>query len=177
MLTDLEGAILSEVHHRGCETAFQVRRAFARSPSIEWRGSTGAIYPAVRRLEGAALIRGEATGEARRTRRLTVTEAGQAALLAWACDADLATGIGLDPFRLRASLWLELPEADWITLRSKLEAALDQIDNRMRIYLASAPAVERPGIDLALQLNRTRRSWIRSRGRVSPPEAAPSSAG
>jgi len=38
MLTELEGAILAEIHNGGHETAFQVRRAFANSLSLEWKG-------------------------------------------------------------------------------------------------------------------------------------------
>ena len=52
-ISELEGAILSEIEHRGQQTAFQVRKAFADSFSLEWKGSAGAIYPAVRRLEKA----------------------------------------------------------------------------------------------------------------------------
>ena len=50
LVTELEGAILSEIQHRGNHTAFQVRRAFQTSPSIEWSGSAGAIYPAIKHL-------------------------------------------------------------------------------------------------------------------------------
>ena len=39
MLTELEGAILSEVFYRGRQTAFQVRRSFADSPSLEWKAT------------------------------------------------------------------------------------------------------------------------------------------
>jgi len=39
MLTELEGAILAEIKNGGYETAFQVRRAFATSLSLEWKGS------------------------------------------------------------------------------------------------------------------------------------------
>ena len=56
MLTELEGAILSEIQHRGQKTAFQVRRAFAVSFSLEWKGSAGAVYPAVKRLEQRGFI-------------------------------------------------------------------------------------------------------------------------
>ena len=47
-LTELEGAILSEIHHRGASTAFKERKAFQESMSLEWRGSAGAVYPAIR---------------------------------------------------------------------------------------------------------------------------------
>ena len=71
VLTELEGAILSEIYHRGQKTAFQVRRAFAASHSLEWKGSAGAVYPAVKRLRAARLHRGvRRTGQTRATRQL-----------------------------------------------------------------------------------------------------------
>ena len=97
MLTELEGAILSEIVYRGNQTAFQVRRSFADSPSLEWKGSAGAVYPAVKRLENAAFIVGVATGDRRSTKILSVTKLGREAMLDWACEAERAVSTGIDP--------------------------------------------------------------------------------
>ena len=55
-LTELEGAVLTEIGHRGNYTAFRVRRAFELSGSANWRGSAGAVYAAIKRLAGRGLI-------------------------------------------------------------------------------------------------------------------------
>ena len=44
-LTELEGAVLTEIALRGNDTAYKVRRAFQLSPSVQWRGSAGAVSP------------------------------------------------------------------------------------------------------------------------------------
>src|ERR1700739_3465834 len=108
MLTELEGAILAEIHNGGHETAFQVRRAFAQSLSLEWKGSAGAVYPAVKRLRERRFIAASAARDGRGARPLRLTDAGKGALVEWACDAKLATSVGLDPFRLRAGVWTSL---------------------------------------------------------------------
>ena len=70
LVTELEGAILSEIHHRGHNTAFQVRRAFQTSPSIEWSGerrcdlpcdqAAAAARPDPRRSNSGSSIHGSA---------------------------------------------------------------------------------------------------------------------
>src|SRR3954467_10445207 len=100
-MTELEGAILTEIAMRGNDTAYKVRRAFQESPSVQWRGSAGAVSPAVRRLVQAGLI-ATRPHESRKGQVLTVTENGHEAMIAWATDLELACGVGLDPFRLRS---------------------------------------------------------------------------
>ncbi|HVY87357.1 MAG TPA: PadR family transcriptional regulator [Hyphomonadaceae bacterium] len=162
MLTELEGAILSEIHHRGNQTAFQVRRAFERSPSMEWSGSAGAIYPAVRRMTAAGLIRSQATGERRGTRRLSLTVAGVAELDAWTTDVSRSVTIGVDPFRLRLSLWEAMPRAEWRTLRGKLTAGLLASTKQLEDYIAQSDPVEHPGARMAIALNKVRLQWLQS---------------
>ena len=55
-LTELEGAVLTEIALRGDDTAYKVRRAFQRSLSVQWRGSAGAVSPAIRRLVRSGLV-------------------------------------------------------------------------------------------------------------------------
>jgi len=159
-LTELEGALMVEIHHRGMTTAFKVRRAFQLSMSSEWSGSAGAVSPAIRRLEAAGLLKmGEPEG-ARRARQLSLTPLGEAKLKAWSLDAEKASNIGLDPFRIRAGLWAMLPEVE----RSALFEALRRTTEAQ---LASLPAygrdrdeTERVAIGIVHETLKVRLAWL-----------------
>src|SRR6185503_14228331 len=99
-LTELEGAILTEIAHRGADTAYKVRRAFQLSVNVHWRGSAGAVSPAIRRMKAAGLV-AAAPHPTRAGQVLALTVAGKAALERWATSIEPATSLGLDPFRLR----------------------------------------------------------------------------
>jgi len=157
-LTELEGAVLSEIHHRANRTAFQVLRAFKRSPSTEWRGSAGSVYPAIRRLIDAGLIAATPMTGGRKAQALEVTSAGLSALTAWACDAGRAAGVGLDPFRLRSGIWRTLPARE---RRATLDAVAAEIRRDLALQGADeADTVERTRDELAVRLQRTRLEWI-----------------
>lgn len=159
-LSELEGAVLSEIRDRGRKTAFQVRSAFKASPSVEWSGSAGAIYPAIRRLQTAGLIGSEPMPGGRQAMALHVTPAGEAALDAWTCDAERASGVGLDPFRLRSGIWLAM-EAD--ARGEALAGVADAIRASLARHeadLAKADPVERSRMLLAMRLQRVRLDWI-----------------
>ena len=160
MLTELEGAILSEIAYRGSQTAFQVRRSFAKSPSLEWRGSAGAVYPAVKRLERDGFVEAIATGDARATRLLSVTPAGRKAMLAWACDAARATSSGLDPFRIRAGIWAQLPAAKQREVLASMRREIESSIEHLQAFARNRDTIERVSVDLALGLQRSRVSWI-----------------
>ena len=156
MLTELEGAILAEIRNGGYETAFQVRRAFATSLSLEWKGSAGAVYPAVKRLTARGFIAASKAHDKRGARRLRLTASGKAALTNWACDVKLATSVGLDPFRLRAGVWTSLDPQQ----RKQLFAALgEEIRGSLPMFqetLASTKPLEKVRVSLAIQVQRAR---------------------
>jgi DNA-binding PadR family transcriptional regulator len=156
MLTELEGAILAEIHNGGYETAFQVRRAFASSLSLEWKGSAGAVYPAVKRLRERGFIAASAAQDNRGARLLRLTVSGKKALKDWACDAKLSTSVGLDPFRLRAGVWTSLdPESRkrlFLSLRQEILRSLPLFQET----LTSTKALEKVRVLLAIQVQRAR---------------------
>lgn len=160
MLTELEGAILSELEHRGSQTAFQVRRSFAESPSLEWRGSAGAVYPAVKRLERDGYIEGVATGDGRATRHLSVTPSGRAAMLEWASDTARATSSGIDPFRIRAGIWAQMPEKRrrevLVAMRREIESSIEYLSG----FARNRDTIERVSVELSVYLQRTRLAWL-----------------
>jgi DNA-binding PadR family transcriptional regulator len=158
-LTELEGAVLTEIAHRGNHTSFRVRRAFERSPSSSWSGSAGAVYPAIARLIRAGLIEAEPVSSNRGTRLLSLTDAGCAALERWFCDADAACTIGADPFRLRAGLWNTLDDTRRreviATMKAAVIAEMAKLDDRDDL-----DPVERTGNDLARALQSMRLAWL-----------------
>ena len=156
MLTELEGAILAEIHNGGHETTFQVRRAFANSLSLEWKGSAGAVYPAVKRLRARGFIAASSAHDKRGARRLRLSASGKTALRNWACDAKLATSVGLDPFRLRAGVWTSLdPQRRkqlFATLREEILAGLPLFQQT----LDATDPLEKVRVILAIQVQQAR---------------------
>jgi len=161
LVSELEGAILTELAHRGEQTAFRVRRSFAVSPSLEWRGSAGSVYAAIKRLERAGLIGGRRTGDRRATRLLSITDAGRAAWLGWADDVSRAISVGIDPFRLRAGVWLGLSPGDAAIRFDKLEMELEANITALRGYSRNDDLIERAGVDLAIRTQQARLAWLR----------------
>lgn len=156
MLTELEGAILAEIHNGGHETAFQVRRAFANSLSLEWKGSAGAVYPAVKRLRARGLIAASPAHDNRGAHRLRLSPSGKAALRDWACDAKLATSVGVDPFRLRAGVWTSLdPKRRKRLFASLREEILGSLPLLQETLAATVP-LEKVRVNLAIRVQRAR---------------------
>lgn len=159
-LTELEGAILSEIHHRGDQTAFQVRRSFALSPSLEWKGSAGAVYPAIKRLERDGLISAMAKNDGRATRILSLTQAGRDAMMGWACDPARAVSTGIDPFRMRAGIWAGLEAAERTRILQTVRDSVEANIALLRGFSRNKDGIEKASVDLALRLQIARLSWL-----------------
>lgn len=160
MLTELEGAILSEIHHRGSQTAFRVRRSFALSPSLEWQGSAGSVYPAIKRLEQRGLIKAELTKDARASRLLSLTAAGETAMWEWSCDPVRASSVGIDPFRMRAGIWAGLSAAKRKDLLHKVRKEIGNNISTLESFARNCDAIERASVDLSLRLQKARLDWL-----------------
>ncbi|WP_394540322.1 helix-turn-helix transcriptional regulator [Lysobacter enzymogenes] len=159
-LTELEGAVLSEIHHRRQQNAFQVRRAFQVSPSIEWSGSAGAVYPAVARLQRRGLIAVGEAADKRATRPLSLTAEGEAALLAWASDGERAASVGLDPFRLRSGIWMALPPAQRAPVLRGIAAQIEANLRFLDAYVQTVDGIEAVRLRMSMQLQQSRLEWI-----------------
>lgn len=160
LLTELEGSVLSEMRYRALDTAFQIRRSFAASPSLEWRGSAGSVYSAVARLEREGLIRAVAAGDGRATRRLSITELGERALVAWACDPIRAVSVGVDPFRMRAGIWTEIDAPQRAETLAGVRQAIEANIAFLETYHRLGDAIERAGVGLSLRLQKARLEWL-----------------
>ena len=83
-LSELEGVALGIVSQQGPCTPYAVRKSLKSSPSSHWRGSAGAIYPLLERLQKRGLV--EAKGDptdGRGRRVLQITPQGITVLGQW----------------------------------------------------------------------------------------------
>ena len=160
-LTELEGAVLTEIAHRGADTAYKVRRAFQLSLNVHWRGSAGAVSPAIRRLKAAGLI--AAGPHPRRAGQiLSLTADGTNALERWATSIGATTSLGLDPFRLRSVAWDFLSPAKRRAWFAKLyEASLSELA-ALRVR-AEEDAIGRRQTELAIAVVEGRLAWLKAR--------------
>jgi DNA-binding PadR family transcriptional regulator len=159
-LTELEGAVLTEIGHRANDTAFKVRRAFEVSSSASWCGSAGAVYAAVKRLVARGLIRSKPIPGRRGGDRLSLAASGRRALRSWMLDLELASDSGFDPFRLRAGLWLGLPKKQLLDHLDLLDRSVARKIVQLQAYAEGQDEIEAAEVDLAIRLQKLRLSWI-----------------
>jgi DNA-binding PadR family transcriptional regulator len=137
--SELECFVLGIVWRYGPCSPYTVRRRLRDSPSTQWSGSAGAIYPLMQRLEKHGLLRSRsaATGE-RKSRRYTITSRGVAALRSWMgppLPAEAVT-VAYDPLRSRIRfLDLLAPEERRVWLAAA-KAALEEVLDRVRQWEA-----------------------------------------
>jgi DNA-binding PadR family transcriptional regulator len=141
-------------------TAYRLRQAFLASPSVEWSGSAGAVYPALRRLNEAGLISAAPSEDRRGTEHYRVTKAGEAALLNWAGDSARSVSVGIDPFRSRVPEWLMLARAQRAPILRAVEKALNARCEALKDKASRSDGIERVQTALELELHRARLRWI-----------------
>lgn len=111
-MNELECCILGVIWRNGPISAYGVRAEFARSRTAEWSSSTGTVYPAIRRLRDAGLVRAEARRGPRNSELLRVTPAGASLLRRWLGSIDDWGGPNADPLRTRIHFLTALPAAE-----------------------------------------------------------------
>lgn len=158
-VTELEGAILGEIARLKSCTAYRLRQSFVTSRSAEWSGSTGAVYPALRRMTARGLIAGKPAPGARAGQALSITAEGRAALEAWLADVEKAANPGLDPFRTRVGFARALA-ADWPSLAERLEAAVRARLAALEALPPAEDAAERAWREMERAAHRSRLDWL-----------------
>jgi DNA-binding PadR family transcriptional regulator len=127
-------------------SGYDLKRTFASTPAGVYQPSSGALYPALRRLEAKALIQAKppdsATRSARRRRVYEPTEAGQTAHLAWLRTpvepATVARDLGLHLMRF-VMMEYAFPPEDVLGFLTSLKDALAASLTQLERYMA-APA-------------------------------------
>ena len=149
-LTEFEQVLLGMIA-AAPSTGYDLKQAFATTPLGIYQPSSGALYPALRRLERRGLLRAEpdSPGDAPRSRRRFVyhlTEPGRSAHAAWIRQpvnpATIASDMPLHLMRFVMMEWVLPPDevvAFLADLRDALAAYLDGLER----YAAAAGFQER----------------------------------
>lgn len=163
-MTELEACVLALLCRDGPMTAYQVRKEFERSRASTWRASTGSIYPLIKRMSARGLIAAKPErGDARGTRHLAATKAGQRKVEAWLTETPAWIGDATeDPIRTRVQFLILLP----VSLRRRTivgmakvtEAAIAALD----VYMADSniDAIEKLAHEGARAMLEARATWL-----------------
>jgi len=141
-MADLSGTarlLLGMIHVKGRRTGYEIKRLVEVSTRFFWAASPGQIYPELRQLEAAGLLRRSEQPHGGRARNVySVTEPGERMLREWLTDSAPPL------FELRDEGLLKLFFADALspeqqveavrTMRARHEAILDGIRRATPAY-------------------------------------------
>ena len=132
-LSEMEGCVLALLWEKGPSSPYSIRQVFLKSPSPQWSGSAGSVYPLLERLERRKLVRSKAHATGRRKGRLfSLTSSGNSAFRAWLGPPlpDSITGVPPDPLRTRVNFLGALTAGQ---RREFLRAAREQAETHLRV--------------------------------------------
>lgn len=165
-LTELDNCVLGVVWREGPLSTYGVRSHFAESTTVGWSSSSGSIYPSIRRLIAAGLVKAGEASDRRGTQELRITAAGVAQLGEWVSSLrpSLASAMP-DPLRTRAQFLtcLEPDRRQRFLADSRLhtQAALAELQACAdRPALTEAERLERIGDIGAILELRARLQWL-----------------
>jgi len=163
-------ALLGLIHQKPA-SGYDLRRTFSTTPMGSFSDSPGAIYPALRRLEAAALIRGriEKSAGLRQRQTFHITAPGLAALQQW-----LASPITrLDIVRHMDALMLRFAFMDEVAgpvrshdFLSRFAAELDTYVQELHTYFdphhSAMPLSARLALESGIRGYEAQRAWART---------------
>jgi DNA-binding PadR family transcriptional regulator len=155
-LTDFEHVLIGLVATEP-STGYELKRRFTETPLGVYQPSSGALYPALRRLEFRGLLRAEPDGNGQARRRFVyhITDQGLAAHAAWVRHPVNPATIAADlPLHMMRFVMMEqlLSRAEVLRFLADLRDALALFLGRLEAYAASA-AMEYAGCHPALALD------------------------
>jgi DNA-binding PadR family transcriptional regulator len=162
-LTDFEQVLIGLVC-AAPSTGYDLKHEFATTPLGVYQPSSGAIYPALRRLERGGLLRAQqgpppdtngAPGRARRRVIYSITDQGRAAHAAWVRQPVNPATVATDlPLHLMRFVMMErlLTRAEVLRFLAELRDALAALLDGLESYTATA-ATDMPGRHAALALD------------------------
>jgi len=177
-LSELECFTLGLVWQIGPCTPYVVRKRMLDSPSTQWSGSAGAIYPLMRRLEKYGLLRvkQEATGR-RKHETYSITPTGLNALKQWIGPpmSDEAITVAHDPLRARARFLGVLTRRQQLAWLKAAMDLLDEVERRVKeweeLYADGDEFLRLVGRTGELDVQ-SRRKWMReATNRLSRPKS------
>jgi len=124
-LTENEGTLLALVARAEPITAYQIAKVYEESPVSNFNTSKGKIYPMIKRLREAGLLRARSVkGDARGTERLETTSKGRQAVRAWIKDIRPSHLLPEDPLRTKVQSFDLLSREERIEWVSELKVEL-----------------------------------------------------
>lgn len=183
-LTDFEQILVGLVAG-GPRSGYDLKRFFATTPAVVYEPSSGALYPALRRLERRGLLRSELTvSSGRREQRLySLTAAGREVHNGWLRQpvdpATVGRDLGMHLMRF-VMAERELTADETLTFLRDLGDALEAFITGMEAFLRDAPLTGRHpalAIEHGLAVHRASLRWVRHASaslmeiRERPPEA------
>lgn len=166
-LSELECFVLGLVWQIGPCTPYVVRKCMLDSPSTQWSGSAGSIYPLMRRLHDYAYlsVKREATGQ-RKHKTYAITSAGLKALKRWIGPpmGDGVVTVTYDPLRSRARFLGALSRSQQLAWLEAALEVLEEVERRVKEWEASYAIDDEilQLIDRAGELDvQSRRKWVR----------------
>lgn len=161
-LTELEAHVLAQIAVNQPVSAYDVMKALSRSPVSSLSGSTGAIYPIVKRLRERGLLEARPVkGSPRRTEVLSCTPAGRAAAARWVGSVSEADLLPHDPLRSKVLFFSLLTKPE--QMRFLLEASR-ALESKLEELEAYARAHEGLNLELAASgaagATKARRRWL-----------------
>lgn len=180
--TDFEQVLLGAIA-RAPSTGYDLKQRFATTPLGVYQPSSGALYPALRRLERRGLLRagpGKPGDHASARRRYVyeITEQGRAIHGAWVRQPVEPATIARDlPLHLMRFVMMEplLPRAEVLAFLADLRDALAALLEGLEAYVASAPFEERHpslAIDHGIAMFSSSLAWARRTFSTLAQEAA-----
>ncbi|MBO9713455.1 MAG: PadR family transcriptional regulator [Sphingomonas sp.] len=161
-LTELEAHVLAQVAVNQPISAYDVMKALSRSPVSSLSGSTGAIYPIVKRLrERGLLTAAPVKGSPRRTEVLSCSPAGRAAAARWVGSVSDVDLLPHDPLRSKILFFSLLTKPEQMRFLLEASRALEAKLEELEQY---AKAHEGLNLELASQgaavATKARRRWL-----------------
>ncbi len=135
-LSEIEACVLALVSVDGPATPYAIRKVFLDSPSPQWSGSAGTIYPLIERLLRRKLIRSKlCLAGKRRGHQISVTRAGSRALGLWLSlpIPEWVAGVPPDPLRTRVRFL-------GVISRNHRTAFLQNVHQRTQAHLRAVEA-------------------------------------
>ena len=168
-LTDFEQIVLGLLA-RGPSSGYELKKFFATSPAVVYQPSSGALYPALRRLERRGLLWAEQTRSAakRTQRRYQLTEPGEAAHARWLLQPVEPATVGADlGTHLMRFVMAErvLTTDEILAFLDHLRAALEAFIAHVTDYLERTPMQGlHPHLALrhGIEVHQASLAWVRS---------------
>lgn len=169
-LTDFEQVLLGLIASEP-RSGYGLKKLFNASPASVYQPSPGALYPALRRLEGRGLLQAEKkVSRGRRAQRLYhVTEAGRAVHLDWlrqpVTPDTVVADLGLHVMRF-ALMENNLPHEAVLAFLADLASALEGFVSGVEQFVAGAgqslPRHAVLALDHGIVMHRASLEWARS---------------